>query len=116
MEDCIFCKIGRGEIKSNFVYEDKDFFIIHDINPVAKIHYLAIPKQHYARLEQATDNLEVVRKIFVKIAEIKDEIGLKDGYRVIINQGENGGQEVQHLHIHIIGGQKLGTKVTPPKE
>ncbi len=111
MEDCIFCKIAKGEVSSKFIYEDEDFFIINDIHPVAKIHYLAIPKKHYARFEQADDNLEVLRKIFVKIGEMKEDLGLKDGYRIIINQGENGNQVVQHLHVHIIGGQKLGPKI-----
>lgn len=111
MEDCIFCKIGSGQIPTNFVYEDKDFFIIKDIHPVTKIHYLAIPKAHYARFEGATDDMEAVRKIFKKIAELRDELGLKDGYRIIINQGENSHQEVQHLHIHILGGQDLGSKI-----
>lgn len=115
MENCIFCKIGNKEVPTNFVYEDEDFFIINDIHPVAKKHYLAIPKKHYARLEQAPDELEVVRKILVKISKLKSELGLEDGYRLILNQGENGGQEVQHLHIHILGGEKLGAKIVKEK-
>lgn len=111
MKDCIFCKIGGGEIPTDFVYQDEDFYIIKDIHPVTKLHYLAIPKKHYARLEQAEDSLEVVRKILVKIPQIKAQLGLENGYRLIINQGEDGGQQVQHLHIHILGGQRLGPKI-----
>lgn len=111
MEDCIFCKLGSGQIPTNYVFDCDDFFIIKDIHPVTKLHFLAIPKQHYARLEGATDQMEAVRKIFVKIAELKDELGLSDGYRIIINQGANAHQEVQHLHIHILGGQDLGPKI-----
>jgi len=111
MENCVFCKIAKGEIKSDFIYECDDFFIIKDIHPVAKLHYLAIPKKHYARIEQAPDELEVFRKIFKKIGEIKDELGLENGYRIIINQGADANQDVQHLHIHILGGQNLGQKL-----
>lgn len=111
MENCIFCKIGKGEIPTNFVFEDEDFFIIKDIHPVTPIHYLAIPKQHYARLEGATDGMKAIQKIFQKIAESKSELGLDDGYRIIINQGANAHQEVQHLHIHILGGKDLGPKI-----
>lgn len=111
MEDCIFCKIGKGEIKSEFLYEDEDFFIIKDIHPAARIHYLAIPKAHYARLEGAQDDMEAIKKIFKKIAKIKDDLGLSEGYRIIINQGKNARQDVQHVHVHILGGQDLGSKL-----
>ena len=111
MENCIFCKIGNKEIKSEFIYEDESFFIIKDIQPAAKLHYLAIPKAHYARLEGAEDNMEAVRKIFKTIPTLKEKLGLQDGYRIIINQGANAHQEVQHLHIHILGGQDLGEKI-----
>lgn len=111
MENCIFCKIGNHEIKSEFIYEDENFFIIKDIHPVAKIHYLVISKKHYARLEGADDELETLRKMLNYVAKNKDALGIGEGYRIIINQGENGGQEVQHLHVHILGGQKLGPKI-----
>ena len=111
MENCIFCKIANKEIKSEMVFECDEFFIIKDIHPAAKLHYLAIPKEHYARLEGAQDGMEAVRKIFATLPSLKQKLGLEGGYRIIINQGENAHQAVQHLHIHILGGQDLGEKI-----
>ena len=108
MEDCIFCKIRMGELPSTKLYEDNDFIIIKDINPVAKIHLIAIPNEHYASLEMQTEEgAMVLGKILNKIGELADGLGLENGYRLVINQGEDAGQTVRHLHIHIIGGEKL---------
>ena len=108
MDNCIFCKISRGEIPSKKFYEDDDFFVIQDINPKAKKHYLAIPKNHYACLcEQNKKDIEILGKIINKISLLVGELGLQNGYRLIINQGEDGRQEVKHLHVHILGGEKL---------
>ncbi|MBQ7797906.1 MAG: HIT domain-containing protein [Clostridia bacterium] len=108
MEDCIFCKIKVGEIPSTKLYEDEDFMIIKDINPVSKIHLIAIPSEHYATLEMQTDEgAKVLGKILNKIGDLAESLGLQNGYRLVINQGEDGGQTVQHLHIHIMGGEKL---------
>ena len=108
MKECIFCKIRLGEIPSTKLYEDEDFMIIKDINPVAKIHLVAIPNEHYATLKAQTgEGAMVLGKIFNKIGELSDGLGLKNGYRLIMNQGEDAGQTVHHLHIHIIGGEKL---------
>ena len=105
---CIFCKINCGEIPSNKFYEDEDFFIIADINPRAKKHYLAIPKNHYALLlEQSNKDAEILGKILNKIPTLSKSLGIENGYRLIINQGPDGRQEVQHLHVHIMGGEKL---------
>lgn len=108
MNDCIFCKIISGEVKSDKLYEDDSCIIIKDISPLAPIHLLMIPKTHYARLEEATvaETMELAF-IFNKISQMKESLGLKNGYRLIINQGDDAGQTVQHLHIHIIGGKKL---------
>lgn len=108
MDDCVFCKIIAGKIPAEKVYEDDSCIIIKDINPRAKIHLLLIPKAHYARLEEATVS-EAMELAFMlnKLAAMKDSLGLEKGYRLIINQGENGRQEVQHLHIHILGGEQL---------
>ncbi len=111
MEDCIFCKIANKEINSEILFECDEFFLIKDIKPVAKLHYLAIPKQHYARFEDAKDGLESLRKIFETIPTLKQKLGLDDGYRIIINQGKNARQAVQHVHVHILGGQDLGEKI-----
>ena len=108
MEKCIFCEIINGKIPAEKLYEDETCIIIKDISPKAKIHLLLIPKSHYARLEEASVS-EAMELSFMlnKLASLKDSLGLEKGYRIIINQGENGGQEVQHLHIHIMGGEKL---------
>ncbi len=110
--DCIFCKIIAGEIPSNKVYEDDDILAFRDINPQAPVHILVIPKAHIGGVHEVTaENCAVVSKIFVKIAEIAKNEGLSDGYRVISNVGEHGGQTVPHLHFHILGGKKLDEKM-----
>lgn len=108
MDKCVFCEIINGKIPAEKLYEDDTCIIIKDISPKAKIHLLLIPKSHYARLEEASVS-EAMELSFMlnKLASLKDSLGLEKGYRIIINQGENGGQEVQHLHIHIMGGEKL---------
>ena len=109
MENCIFCKIVAGEIPSPRLYEDEEMIVIRDIEPKAKLHYLCIPKTHFALLsEMDGEKAEILSRCFMKIAKLEKELGLEDGYRVIINQGENGGQTVHHLHIHLLGGEKLG--------
>ena len=83
--------------------------IIRDIQPKAKLHYLCIPKTHFALLSEMDEaRLEIVKHCFEKIPTLVETLGLQDGYRVIINQGENGGQTVHHLHIHLLGGEPLG--------
>ena len=109
MENCIFCKIIAGEIPSPRLYEDEKMIVIRDIEPKAKLHYLCIPKMHFALLsEMDASQAETLKYCFEKIAHLETELGLQEGYRVIINQGENGGQTVRHLHIHLLGGEKLG--------
>ena len=109
MKNCIFCKIVAGEIPSPRLYEDDKMIIIRDIEPKAKLHYLCIPKQHFAYLSDMDgEKAEILKHCFTAIAEIKNNLGLEEGYRVIINQGKNGGQTVNHLHIHLLGGEKLG--------
>lgn len=108
MEECIFCKIKLGELPSTKLYEDENFFIIKDINPVSKIHLIAIPNEHYGSLDMQTEKGEkVFGQIIHKISVLKEQLGLENGYRLVINQGEDAGQTVQHLHIHILGGEKL---------
>lgn len=106
--DCIFCKIIAGEIPSTKVYEDDEILAFRDINPQAPTHILVIPKQHIAGVHEINaENSAIVAKIFVKIAEIAKQEGLENGYRVVSNVGEDGGQTVPHLHFHILGGKKL---------
>ena len=109
MENCIFCKIIAGEIPSPRLYEDDKIIVIRDIEPKAKLHYLCIPKTHFALLSEMDEKkAEIVKYCFEKIPALSKELGLEDGYRIIINQGVNGGQTVPHLHIHLLGGEVLG--------
>ena len=108
MENCIFCKIIRGEIPSARYYEDDDMIVIKDIEPKAKLHYLCIPKEHFALLSEMDDKkAELLKRCFEKIAALQEKLRLEEGYRIIVNQGQNGGQSVPHLHIHLLGGEKL---------
>lgn len=105
---CIFCKIRDGEINSKKYYEDENSFIIADINPKAKKHYLFIPKNHYGLISQQTETDKIVlAEMLNNISSLEKELGIENGYRLIINQGEDGRQEVKHLHVHILGGEKL---------
>jgi len=109
--DCIFCKIAKDLLPSTKLYEDEHFFIVNDIDPKAKLHYLAIPKRHYSGFSdmQSRDG-DILGHIFSTIGMLEEQLKLKKGYRIIVNQGEDGGQTVAHLHIHILGGQKLEHK------
>lgn len=112
MENCIFCKIIKGEIPSQKVYEDDEILAFKDINPLAPVHILVIPKKHI----ETTNDLEeidepVIGKIFTVIKKLAKENNLENGYRIVNNCGEDGGQEVKHLHFHLLGGRKLGMKV-----
>ena len=112
MEDCLFCKIVKGEIPSTKVYEDEEILAFNDIEPIAPIHILVVPKKHITSLAHMEDGDEVlVGKIYKVINKIAEEKGFKeDGFRVVVNCGENGGQEVMHLHFHVLAGKKLGNK------
>ena len=108
MENCIFCKIIAGEIPSPRLYEDDKMIIIRDIEPKPKLHYLCIPKTHFALFSEIDEQgAYALKHCFQVIPPLEKELGLEEGYRVIINQGENGGQVVKHLHIHLLGGEKL---------
>lgn len=112
MADCIFCKIAAGEIPSNKVYEDEHMIAIHDLNPMAPVHVLFIPKAHIACANELNEqNSEVVARIFARIPAVAKELGLDNGYRVVNNCGEDGGQTVMHLHFHLLGGKKLSTEM-----
>ncbi|HZX33295.1 MAG TPA: histidine triad nucleotide-binding protein [Rhodocyclaceae bacterium] len=105
MSDCIFCKIVRGEIPSKKVYEDDDLLAFNDINPARPVHVLVIPKKHITSLASVPEaDVAVLGKMLAKANEIAVAQGSPDGFRVIINTGRVGGQEVGHLHAHIVGG------------
>lgn len=109
--DCIFCKIVNGEIPSKKAYEDDKILAFFDINPQAPTHIIIIPKEHIACADEINEsNADVVAYIFSKIPVIAKEQGL-DGYRIINNCKENGGQTVFHLHFHLLGGKKLSEKI-----
>ncbi|MCI8612858.1 MAG: histidine triad nucleotide-binding protein [Clostridia bacterium] len=108
MNDCIFCKIRDGVIPSEKVYEDESMFIIRDIEPKAERHFLMIPKRHFKLLSEMTEKDSVtLGKCLKKIPKLNDLLGLSGGYRLVINQGDDAGQTVFHLHVHILTGQKM---------
>lgn len=105
MSDCIFCKIVAGQIPCNKVYEDDDVLAFHDINPAAPVHFMIIPKAHVASLAECTDaHNEILGKILLLAPKLAMEQGLSTGFRTSINTGKGGGQEVFHLHVHVLGG------------
>lgn len=107
--DCLFCKIAAGEIPSKKAYEDEKVFAFYDIDPQAPVHILVIPKEHIQSVSQVTpENQEIVGHIFTVIAKLAQELNLEDGYRVVSNVGQQGGQSVPHLHFHLLGGRNLG--------
>lgn len=114
MIDDVFCKITKGEIKADFVYKDDDFFVIKDINPQAPVHLLVVPTRHFASLEDFMEgnNDGLLGRAFVIAHKVAHQVGIaKKGYRLILNEGEDGGKLVPHLHIHLLGGKKLGPKI-----
>ena len=108
MADCIFCKIARGEIPCRKVYEDGEMLAFHDINPVAPVHFMLVPKLHLASLADADDgHTALLGRMLALVPRLAREQGLENGFRTVINTGKGGGQEVFHLHIHIIGGGNI---------
>ena len=107
--DCLFCKFISGEIPVNKLYEDENFIVIRDIEPKAKNHYLAIVKSHFKLFAEMTEEqAEMLKNTLKKIPELADLLELNGGYRIVVNQGDDAGQTVPHLHIHILCGQKMG--------
>jgi histidine triad (HIT) family protein len=105
VSDCIFCKIVEGKIPAQKVYEDEDMLAFNDISPARPVHVLLIPKKHITSLATASaEDAPVLGRMLAKANEIAVAQGSPDGFRVIINTGRIGQQEVQHLHIHIVGG------------
>lgn len=106
--DCLFCKIVAGEIPSTKVYEDETVLAFRDISPMAPTHILVIPKAHIDSVAQVNqENSAVIAHIFEVIAQIAQQEGLEDGFRVVSNCGKHAGQTVKHLHFHILGGREL---------
>ncbi len=103
--DCLFCKIISGQIPCRKVFEDEDVLAFHDIHPVAPVHFMIIPKTHVDSLTECkAEHMAMLGKILLLAPVLAKEQGLGDGFRTIINTGRGGGQEVFHLHVHVIGG------------
>ena len=109
-EDCIFCKINAGEIPSEILYRDDYCFVIRDIAPKAPVHLLVIPNDHFTYITNLTpERFAMVGSMFSAAAKVAQSEGIgESGYRLIINQGDDSGQEVPHLHLHMLGGRRLG--------
>jgi histidine triad (HIT) family protein len=106
---CLFCKIVDGTIPSTAVYQDEQCYAFADINPRAPVHVLAAPRKHIASLAEATEgDKPLLGHLLWVVAEIARDRGLSRGYRVVINNGEDGGQTVDHIHVHLLGGRVMG--------
>ena len=108
MDDCIFCKIASGEIPSTKVYEDDKILCFKDLNPMAPVHVLFIPKEHICCADKIDEsNSSLVAHIFETIPKVAKDLGLENGYRVVNNCGEDGGQTVHHIHFHLLARRNL---------
>lgn len=112
MDDCLFCKIVRGEIPSKKAYEDDSVLVFHDIHPIAPVHLLLIPKQHVDSLASCQEvHQSILGKLLLLAPKLALEHGLQQGFRTMINTGRGGGQEVFHLHLHVFGGGERIPKI-----
>ncbi|CAB1369767.1 histidine triad nucleotide-binding protein [Denitratisoma oestradiolicum] len=116
MADCIFCKIAAGEVPCKKIYEDEQMLAFHDINPQRPVHFLIIPKLHLATLyDVAPEHEALLGRLLIKAVSLARSEGLDDGFRTIVNTGRVGGQEVYHLHLHVLGGpEPVGPMVRKP--
>jgi len=109
--NCIFCKIIAGQIPARKAYEDEDILAFHDINPWAPVHVLLIPKRHIATMAHVTDEDQAVLGRMMRLApKLMAELGVSNGFRQVINTGPDGGQEVYHVHMHVMGGPRPWSK------
>jgi histidine triad (HIT) family protein len=114
-ENCLFCKIVAGQIPSRKVYEDDDLLAFHDIHPKAPVHFLVIPKNHVDTLgDCGPSDADVLAKMLLKVPQLAREAGCANGFRTVINTGPDGGQEVYHLHLHVMGGPRHEWKAALP--
>ena len=110
MSDCLFCKIIAGEIPSKKVYEDDLCYAFYDIVPMAPMHFLVVPKEHFSSAAEVTPaNSAVIGHIYEVIARLAKDMGFSDGFRVVTNCGELSGQTVHHIHFHVLSGKQLGS-------
>lgn len=110
MEDCIFCKIARKEVKSEIVHEDEEIVAFKDINPQAPVHILVIPKRHIPKISKIADeDKDILFRMFKTANEIAQRFGIAErGYRLLINCEREAGQTVFHIHLHVLGGRPMG--------
>ncbi len=113
--DCIFCKIIKKEIPANVIYEDDDVIAFKDINPIAPVHVLIIPKHHFVSVVEINEgDIAVMGKLVWVAKKIAEDLKISDGgYKLLIRVGKNGGQEVIHLHMHLVGGARLSENIHP---
>jgi histidine triad (HIT) family protein len=109
VKNCIFCKIVSGEIPAQSIYEDEHTIAFRDINPQAPHHILVIPREHYAHIHEIpVHNAGIFQQLLAAVSSVVTREGLtRDGYRLVINSGANSGQEVPHIHVHILAGRKM---------
>ncbi len=115
MEDCIFCKIIDKEIPAEILLENEKMVVFRDINPKAPVHYLIVPKKHIASLNEVKEEeKELLGELMLTAREAAEKLGIKEeGYKLVVHTGEGGGQEVFHLHIHLMGGYLEKHKTQP---
>ena len=105
--NCIFCKIVAGQIPGRRAYEDDEFIVFHDTHPAAPVHLLLVPKEHFANLDEAQPRHQaLLGRMILMAPRLARENGATNGFRVVINNGPDGGQEVGHLHVHVLGGPR----------
>ena len=108
MSDCLFCKIAAGEIPSDTVYEDDQVIVFKDLYPKAAVHLLVVPREHVESLKEMDASRDALMAHMMRLLpKLAEEQGLDTGFRTIINTGPGGGQEIFHLHIHLLGGGRL---------
>ena len=106
---CLFCKIAAGTIPATIVHQDDDLVAFRDINPQAPTHVLVVPRKHIPSIDAlATEDAEVVGRLLLGAAKVAAQQGLSQGYRLVFNNGEWAGQTVDHIHLHVLGGRRLG--------
>jgi histidine triad (HIT) family protein len=112
---CVFCKIVKGEIPKEFLFEDKDLVAFHDVRPMAPVHIIIITKKHIESVNELTKkDIEIAGKIILTAKELADKFDISEkGYRLLVRVNEWGGQEVMHLHMHLIGGAKIHENIHP---
>ncbi len=112
---CLFCKIVKKEIKAEIAWEDPDVLAFRDIHPLAPVHILIIPKKHIGSINDLTrDDMQLAGKFIITAKEIGEKLGIKDsGYKLLFRVGKDGGQEVPHIHMHLLGGAMLSEGIRP---